>query len=60
MNLERELKEIKDRLDTLTLLYRNILNLLIKEERPLPDEKEAIESEDDVVSEEELLKALRE
>ena len=60
MNLERELKEIKDRLDTLTLLYRNILNLLIKEEEPLPDEKEAIGSEDDVVSEEELLKALRE
>ena len=59
MNLERELKEIKDRLDTLTLLYRNILNLLIKEEEPLPDEKEAIESEDDVVSEEELLKALK-
>ena len=58
--MERELKEIKDRLDTLTLLYRNILNLIVGEEEPLPDEKKAVESKDGIASEEELLKALKE
>ncbi len=58
--MERELKEIKDRLDTLTLLYRNILNLMVGEEKPLPDKKKAIESKDEIASEEELLKALKE
>lgn len=58
LDLERELKEIGDRLDAFP--YKNMLNLMVEEEEPLPDEKKAIESKDEIASEEELLKALKE
>ena len=58
LDLERELKEIGDRLDAFP--YKNMLNLMVEEEELLPDEKKAVESKDGIASEEELLKALKE
>jgi len=51
MEIKKELKEIR-------LLYNELIERLIPVEEPLSDEKEAIESSDETVGEEELLKAL--
>lgn len=60
MSLESEIKEIKKRLDELVILYKNILNVLVGEEEPLPDEEEAIKREEELASESELIEALKE
>jgi hypothetical protein len=47
----RLLKEIRDELREIKLLYKELVEKLIPEEEPLEDEKEAIETSDKVVSE---------
>ena len=55
----RLLKEIRDELREMKLLYKELVEKLIPEEEPLEDEKEAIETSDKVVSEEEITRALK-
>lgn len=56
--VEASLKEIREELREIRLLYKELIERLIPVEEPLSDEKEAIESSDETVGEEELLKAL--
>lgn len=56
--VEASLKEIREELRKIRLLYKELIERLIPVEEPLSDEKEAIESSDETVGEEELLKAL--
>jgi len=53
------LKEIRDELREIKSLYKELVEKLIPVEEPLNDEKEAIESSDKVVSEREIMEALR-
>ena len=55
----RLLKEIQDELREIKLLYKELVEKLIPEEEPLENEKEAIETSDKVVSEEEITRALK-
>jgi hypothetical protein len=55
----RLLKEIRDELREIKLLYKELVEKLIPEEEPLEDEKEAIEVSDEVVSEDEMMKTLK-
>jgi hypothetical protein len=55
----RLLKEIQDELREIKLLYKELVEKLIPEEEPLEDEKEAIEARHEVVSEEEITRALK-
>jgi hypothetical protein len=52
------LREMREELRELRLLYRGLVKRLIPVEEPLGDEKEAIEAGDEVVGEEEVMKAL--
>ena len=54
------LDEIRNELKELKLLYRELVDRLIPVEEPEVDERRAIEEEDEVVSEEDLLRVLRE
>jgi len=54
------LSQIRDELKELRLLYKELVEKLIPEEEPEPDERKAIEEEDELVSEEELLRVLKE
>jgi len=54
------LSEIRNELKELRLLYRELVDRLIPVEEPEIDERRAIEEEDEVVSEEDLLRVLRE
>jgi hypothetical protein len=56
--VEATLREIREELREIRLLYKELIERLIPVEEPLSDEKEAIESSDETVGEEELLKAL--
>lgn len=50
--------EVETLLNEIRLLYRELVERLIPVDEPLSDEKEAIESKDEIVGEEELMKAL--
>jgi len=52
------LEEIRTELKELRLLYKGLIDKLVSEEEPTPDEKEAIEDEDEQTDEEELFEAL--
>lgn len=52
------LKEIREELKEIRLLYKGLIERLIPIEEPLKDEKEAIESSDEVIGEEEIMKTL--
>jgi len=54
------LGEIRDELRELRLLYRELVDRLIPVEELEVDKRRAIEEEDEVVGEEDLLRALRE
>jgi len=56
--VETLLREIRDELGEIKLLYRGLVEKLIPVEEPLSDEKEAIEGGDEVAGEEELMEAL--
>ena len=53
------LKEIREELREIKLLYKGLVKKLIPVEESLEDEKEAIEANDEVVGEEEIMKALK-
>ena len=53
------LSEIRNELKELRLLYRELVDRLIPIEEPEADERRAIEEGDEIVSEEDLLRALR-
>jgi len=53
------LKEIREELREIKLLYKGLVEKLIPVEESLEDEKEAIEANDEVVGEEEIMKALK-
>ena len=53
-----EIKKIRADLDQLTKLYTRLVNRLIPEEEPEPEDIKAIKSKDKIVGEEELFKAL--
>ena len=53
------LSEIRNELKELRLLYRELVDRLIPVEEPEADERRAIEEEDEIVSEDELLRVLR-
>ncbi len=52
------LKEIREELKELKLLYKGLVERLVPVEEPLEDEKEAIESSDEIVGEKEIMEAL--
>ena len=52
------LKEIREELREIKLLYKRLAERLIPVEEPLEDEKEAIKSSDETVSEKEIMEAL--
>jgi len=53
------LNQIRDELKELRLLYKELVEKLIPEEEPEPEERKAIEEDDELVSEEELFQALK-
>ncbi|MEM3404131.1 MAG: hypothetical protein QXJ17_06330 [Nitrososphaeria archaeon] len=56
--VEASLREIKEELKEIRSLYKELIERIIPVETPLSDEKKAIESRDEIVSEDELMKAL--
>jgi DNA-binding transcriptional regulator GbsR (MarR family) len=52
------LEEIREELRELRLLYKELVEKLVPVEEALDDEREAIETSDEIVSEEEVMKAL--
>jgi hypothetical protein len=52
------LQEIRDELKELRLLYKSLVDKLVPGEEPLDDEKEAIESSDELLGEYEVLRIL--
>ena len=59
IKVRNELDIIKERLDVLTILYKNILDALVKTGKVMPDEKKAIEAKERLMSEAELHRALK-
>ena len=57
-NVETLLKEIREELKEIKLLYKDLVERIIPVEEPLSDEKEAIEGDDEIVSEKELMRVL--
>ena len=57
--IEQEIKEIRKKLDELIIISRNILDLLVKEDEPLPDEIAAIEKAEELIDEKNLFKELK-
>ena len=53
-----EIREIKEKLTKLESMLRFIIERNIKEEEPLPDEIEAIESEDELIDINEIKRKL--
>jgi len=52
------LKEIRDELKEIRLLYKELVEKLIPVEEPSEEEKKTIEEKDEIADEEELMKAL--
>ncbi len=52
------LKDIRDELKELRLLYKELVEKLIPVERPTKEEREAIQEKDEIADEKELMKAL--
>jgi len=52
------LEEIRTELKELRILYKGLIEKLVPVEEPSSEERQAIEDEDELVDEEELLKAL--
>ena len=56
--VESLLKEIREELREIKMLYKGLIERLIPVEEPLEDEKEAIESDDEIADEREIMEAL--
>lgn len=52
------LEEIREELRELRTLYEELVGCLLEEDSPTPEEKKAIESEEEYADEDELRKAL--
>jgi len=52
------LKDIREELKELRLLYKELVEKLIPVEEPTEEEKKAIEEKDEIANEKELMKAL--
>jgi hypothetical protein len=52
------LKDIRDELKELRLLYKELVEKLIPVERPTKEERDAIQEKDVIANEKELMKAL--
>jgi hypothetical protein len=52
------LKDIRDELKELRLLYKELIEKLMPVERPTKEEREAIQEKDEIADEKELMKAL--
>jgi len=52
------LKDIREELRELKLLYKELIEKLISVEEPSEEEKKAIEEKDEIAEEEELMKAI--
>ena len=50
------LKDIREELKELTLLYKQLVEKLIPTENPTEEEKKAIEEKDEIANEKELMK----
>jgi len=57
-DVESLLKEIKEEIREIKLLYKGLIERLMPVEEPLEDEKEAIESGDEIADEKEIMEAL--
>ena len=56
--VESLLKEIREELREIKMLYKGLIERLIPVEERLEDEKEAIESDDEIADEREIMEAL--
>ena len=52
------LKDIREELKELRLLYKGLVEKLVPVEKPTEEEREATEKKDEIVDEKELVKAL--
>jgi len=52
------LKDIREELKELRLLYKELVEKLVPLEEPTKEERKAIEEKDEIVDEKELMKAL--
>ena len=52
------LEEIRTELKELRMLYKGLVDKLVPTEEPTPEEKRAVEEEDELADEEELMRAL--
>jgi len=52
------LKDIRDELKELRLLYKELVEKLMPVERPTKEEREVIQEKDEIADEKELMKAL--
>jgi len=52
------LKDIREELKELRLLYKGLVEKLVPVEKPTEEEREAIEKKDEIADEKELMKAL--
>jgi len=52
------LKDIREELKELRLLYKGLVEKLVPVEKPAEEEREAIEKKDEIADENELMKAL--
>ncbi len=55
----RDLNDINAKLDTLTMLYKNLIDALVKTGKILPDEKKALRSNETLMSEKALFDTLK-
>ena len=58
MELSDEIAHIRRDLDVLLKLYARLVDKIVPEEEPTPEDIETIRDEDDVVGEDELMRAL--
>ena len=52
------LKDIRNELRELRLLYKQLVEKLIPTEQPTPEERKAIKDKDEIINEKELMKIL--
>jgi hypothetical protein len=54
-----EYKKIESKLDGLVMLYKNLLDALVKTGKVLPNERKAIAKKEELISEKDLFAALK-
>ncbi len=59
MEIADEIRTIRKDLDTLVHLFSKLINKIVPEEEAEKEDKEAIMSQEEIIDEEELFKALK-